>query len=178
MFNTMTIVKTAAAFIGSLLVLILATWAASGIYHVGPSGHVAEGEAPHQAYTIPVPETAAGGGAAEEEGPNFATLMASADPAAGEKVFSKCKSCHKLDGSNGIGPHLDGVVGRAIASVGDYNYDAAMKEHAAEVPDWTPEALQEFLINPKKVVPGTKMTFPGLPKGADRANLIAYLEQN
>ena len=156
MFDTMTITKAAGAIIGSLLFLLLMGWAASGIYHVGPAGH--------------------GGEEAAEEGPDFATVMASADAAAGEKVFGKCKACHKIDGSDSTGPHLNGVVGRAVASAAGFNYSDAMKAHAAEAPDWTPEALEHFLTNPKTVVKGTKMAFAGLPKVEDRANLIAYLE--
>ncbi|MCV2446998.1 c-type cytochrome [Paracoccus sp. DMF] len=176
MFDTMTITKAAGAIIGSLLFLLLMGWAASGIYHVGPAGH--GGEEEHaQAYTIPVEDAGAGGAEeAAEEGPDFATVMASADAAAGEKVFGKCKACHKIDGSDSTGPHLNGVVGRAVASAAGFNYSDAMKAHAAEAPDWTPEALEHFLTNPKTVVKGTKMAFAGLPKVEDRANLIAYLE--
>jgi len=173
MFDTMTVTKAAGAIIGALLFLLLAKWAASGIYHVGPAGHGAEGEHA-QAYTIPVEETAAAGGEAKDEGPEFATVLASADPAAGEKVFGKCKACHKLDGGDSTGPHLNGVVGRAVASVGGFSYSDGMKAHGG---DWTPEALQEFLTSPKSVVKGTKMTFAGLPKVEDRANLISYLQQ-
>lgn len=174
MFDTMTVTKAAGSLIGALLLVLLLNWAASGIYHVGPSGHAAEGEEHAQAYTIPVAE--AGGeakGEAAEEGPDFATLLASADPAKGEKVFSKCKACHKVDGTNGTGPHLNGVVGRPVASVEGFAYSDAMKAHGGE---WTPDRLQEFLTSPKNVVKGTKMTFAGLPKAEDRANLIAYLQ--
>lgn len=175
MFNTMTITKAAGALIGSLLFLLLVSWGASGLYHVGPTGHVAEGEEHPQAYSIAVEEAAPAGAEAEAEVVDINALLASADPAAGEKVFGRCKACHKLDGTNGTGPHLDGVVNRAMAST-DFNYSDAMVAHAAEAPTWTPEALQEFLANPKGVVPGTKMTFAGLPKPQERANLIAYLQ--
>ncbi len=174
MFDTMTITKTAGALIGSLLFLLLMSWAASGIYRVG-TGESHDGELV-QAYTIPVED--AGGGEAEEvdEGPDFATVLASADAAAGEKVFGKCKACHKLDGSDGTGPHLNGVIGRAVAGVDGFGYSDAMVAHAGEAPDWTPEALEEFLADPKGVVKGTKMSFAGLKKIEDRANLVAYLE--
>ena len=175
MFNTMTITKAAGALIGSLLFLLLVSWGASGLYHIGPTGHVAEGEEHPQAYSIAVEEAAPAGAEAEAEVVDINALLASADPAAGEKVFGRCKACHKLDGSNGTGPHLDGVVGRAVAST-DFSYSDPMKAHAAEAPNWTPEALQEFLLNPKGVVPGTKMTFAGLPKPQERANVIAYLQ--
>ncbi len=173
MFDTMTVTKAAGALIGSLLFLLLMSWAASGIFHVGVSGHGAEGEEHAQAYTIPVEDAGGADDEAAEEGPDFATVLASADAAAGEKVFGKCKACHKLDGNDGVGPHLNGVMGRAVASVGGFNYSEPMKAHGG---DWTPEALEEFLANPKAVVKGTKMTFAGLPKVEDRANLIAYLQ--
>ena len=179
MFNTMTVTKAAGALIGSMLTLMLVSWGASALYHVGASGHHAEGEAQAQAYTIAVEGgEAAGGEAAGAETVDFAALLSAADPAKGEKVFGKCKSCHSVEGKDGTGPHLNGVVGRAVASVAGFAYDDAMKQHAAEVPDWSPEALQEFLTAPKKVVPGTKMSFAGLPKPEDRADLIAFLQQH
>ncbi|AUH63626.1 c-type cytochrome [Paracoccus zhejiangensis] len=176
MFDTMTITKAAGALIGALLFLLLAGWAASGVYHVGASGEGShDGEAAAQAYTIPVEEAAGGDAGAEEEQIDFAALMAQADVAAGEKDFGKCKACHKLDGSDGTGPHLNGIVDRAVASVGGFGYSDAMVAHAGEAPTWTPEALQEFLANPKGVVSGTKMSFAGLKDPQDRADLIAYL---
>lgn len=172
MFDTMTITKAAGALIGALLFLLLLNWASTGLFHVGPSGH-ADGEVA-QAFTVPVETAEAGAGEeAAEEGPDFAAALAAADAAAGEKVFGKCKACHKVDGSNGTGPHLDGVVGRAVASVEGFKYSDGMTAHGG---DWTPDVLQEFLTSPKTVVKGTKMAFAGLPKVEDRANLIAYLE--
>ena len=176
MFDTMTITKAAGALIGSLLFLLLMTWAASGIYHISVGGGDGEGEEHAQAYTIPVEDAAGGEEAAADEGPDFATVLASADAAAGEKVFGTCKACHKLDGADGTGPHLNGVVGRAVASVSGFGYSDGMHAHAGEAPDWTPEALEHFLLNPKAAVKGTKMAFAGLPKVQDRANLIAYLQ--
>ncbi len=171
MFNTMTITKAAGALIGSLLFLMLAGWGASALYHVGGSGH---GEEHAQAYTIPVEGADdAGGEAAAEEGPDFETLLADADPAKGEKVFGKCKACHKTDGGDSTGPHLNGVVGRAVGSVSGFGYSDAMAAHGG---DWTPEELNHFLTKPKDAVPGTKMSFAGLPKAEDRANLIKWLE--
>ena len=175
MFNTMTVTKAAAALIGSLLFLLLVSWFASSLYHVGYSGHVAEGEEIPQAYRIPVEggDEAAAEEAPAEEGPDLATLLASADPAAGEKAFGKCKSCHKLDGNNAVGPHLDGVVGRAVASVEGFKYSEAMASHGG---DWAPETLDAFIANPKEYVPGTKMAFAGIKGAEERANLIAYLQ--
>lgn len=176
MFNTMTITKASGAIIAPLLFLLLVSWGASSLYHVGEASH-GEGEEHAQAYSIPVEGGESDSGeATADAGPDFATVMASADAAAGEKVFSKCKSCHKIDGSDSIGPHLNGVVGRAVASDANFAYSDAMKAHVADAPNWTPDALNIFLTAPGKAVPKTKMSFAGLPKIEDRANLVAYLE--
>ena len=170
MFNTMTITKAAGALIGSLLFLMLLIWAAEGIYHM---------EEETQAFTIEVAGSDSDAGeAAEPVALDVDALMAAADPAAGEKDFGKCKACHKLDGNNSTGPHLDGVVGRPIASAAGFAYSDPMKEHTADYPDWTPEALFHFLTNPKAEVPGTKMAFAGIKKPEDIADLVAYLQQN
>ena len=173
MFDTMTMTKTVGAVCGSLLVLMLVGWAGNSLYTVGGSKHGehAEGELT-QAYTIDTGEAAApaeGGG----ETVDVAALLAAGDAAAGEAVFKKCGSCHKLDGTSKTAPHLNGVVGRNHASVGDFEYSEAMAAKSGE--PWTPEAIFAFLENPKKVIPGTKMAFAGLPKPEDRANVIAFL---
>lgn len=113
---------------------------------------------------------AAAGAAGDDE---FTAAFAAADPAAGEKVFGKCKACHQLNDKNAAGPHLDGVVGRPIASVEGFKYSNAMIAHQGAT--WEPATLSEFLTSPKTFAPGTKMSFAGLPKIADRANLIAFL---
>jgi cytochrome c2 len=100
--------------------------------------------------------------------------MAAGDAEAGETVYKKCKACHSTEaGENKVGPTLHGIVGRAVGAEAGYNYSDAMKTHGGE---WTPEKLSAFLENPKGDVPGTKMTFPGLKKPEDRANVIAYLK--
>ena len=171
MFDTMTITKGLGAVCGSLLVFLLLGWAGSSLYSMGHGGHGEEGA---QAYTIAVEGGESGGEAeAAEAGPAFAEVFASADPAKGEKVFAKCKACHKVDGTDGTGPHLNGVVGRAIASVGGFGYSDGLKALAAK--SWTPEELDHWLENPKAYAPGNKMSFAGLPKVEDRANLIAWL---
>ncbi len=167
MFDTMTMTKVVGAGCGSLLVFMLGGWAASALYSTG-GGHGGEAT---QAYTIDT--GASDATAVVEEGPSFDELYASADAAAGEKVFAKCKACHKVDGTNGTGPHLDGVVDRAKASVAGFGYSDVLVSMAADA--WTPANLDAFLLNPKGYAPGTKMSFAGLPKPADRANLIAWL---
>ncbi len=168
MFDTMTMTKAVAAVCSALLIFLFGNWAADALYSTAPAVHGDEVVA--QAYTIDTGEVATAEGAAE--GPDFATVFAAADAAAGEKVFGKCKACHKLDGSNGTGPALNGVVGRGRGGVAGFGYSEAM----LSVKDaWAPELLEAFLTNPKGYVAGTKMAFAGLPKVEDRANLIAYL---
>lgn len=167
MFDTMTMTKTMGALCGTFLVFLLGKWAATELYSTG-GGH---GDHAEQAYVI---EIDSGSGAAEkDEGPDFATLLAEADAGKGERVFGKCKACHKLDGVDGTGPHLNGVVGREASAIAGFKYSGAFD---GVVDVWTPEHLQEFLANPRGYAPGTSMGFGGLKKIGDRANLIAYLQ--
>lgn len=177
MFDTMTMTKAVAGVCGALLVFLLGNWAADGLYAMGTGGHGGHGEGEvAQAYVI---DTGAGDAATEggeEAVVDFATLYAAADAAAGEKVFAKCKACHKLDGADGTGPHLNGIVNKAKASSAGFGYSEALLGMAGDT--WTPENLDAFLTNPKGYAPGTKMSFAGLPKPEDRVNLIAYLAAN
>ena len=129
------------------------------------------------AFPVTVEETsgsAAGEQKQEDQGPPFEALLADATADDGAKVFRKCQACHTADkdGKNLTGPLLYDVIGRKVASEAGFNYTDAMKEHGG---DWTYERLDEYLANPQKVVPGTKMSFAGLPKEKDRAAVIAYL---
>ncbi|HUF55023.1 MAG TPA: cytochrome c family protein, partial [Thermohalobaculum sp.] len=125
----------------------------------------------------PLPEAEGETAAAEgDEGDDqFAALLASADPAAGEQVYRQCQACHRLeDGQNLIGPHLYGIVGRGIASVESYSYSPAL---AGKEGRWEPETLDTFLADPLGWAPGTKMGYAGLDDPQGRADLIAYLNQ-
>lgn len=168
MFDTMTITKAGGALCGSLLVFLLGSWVAESVYHGAEGGHGEE----TQAYVI---DTGASEEPAESDAPaeDFSVVLASADPAAGEKVFAKCKACHKVDGTDGTGPHLNGIVGKAKAAAPGFPYSEVLVGMASDT--WTPENLNAFLLNPKTYAPGTKMSFAGLPKIEDRANVIAWL---
>ncbi|MEM1150942.1 MAG: cytochrome c family protein [Pseudomonadota bacterium] len=97
------------------------------------------------------------------------------DPAQGAKVFHKCKACHAVEnGSNGIGPHLFGIVGRPVGAVAGFLYSEGMAEFS-EGRAWTVAELDAYLTNPRKHVKGTKMAFGGLTKEDQRADVIAYL---
>ena len=105
------------------------------------------------------------------------SAMAEGDVKKGEKVFKRCKACHKVeDGKNGVGPHLFNIVGRTVASVDGFKYSKGMTAYAETQASWDAAALDAFLAKPKKAVKGTKMAFAGLKKDKQRADLIAYLE--
>ena len=164
--NTMEITKFVGAICGSLLIFLLIQTAAHAIYNT---------ESETVAFVIEGVETGGAGGEEAVEDVDVAGLVAAADVAKGETIFKKCAACHKLDGVGAVGPHLNGVVGRQVGSVSDFTYSDPMKAHGG---DWTPDNLFHFLANPKKFVPGTKMSFAGLAKPEERADVIAYLEQH
>jgi cytochrome c len=120
------------------------------------------------------PEAAAPAQQAAAPAEDAVKLIAAADPAAGEKVAAKCKACHDFSkgGPNRVGPNLWGVVGGPSAHKDDYNYDDAIKNLKIT---WTFENLDKYLTSPKTFAPGTKMTFPGLPKAQERASLLRWL---
>ncbi len=114
----------------------------------------------------------AGGGAAKAPAKAPAAKVVSA--AAGEKVFKKCKACHAIapDGKHKTGPNLWNVVGREVASAEGFDYSDAMVAHGG---NWTVDALRPYLHNPKKAIPGNKMSFAGVKSDDDVTNLIAFL---
>lgn len=162
MFDTMTLTKIAGGLFGAWLILLLGKWAGEEVYSTESHGP--------QSYVIEVE----GAEAAEpEEEIDIAALMASADADKGKSVFRKCSACHKVDGNDGVGPHLDGVVDREIASVDGFGYSGALTGLGGA---WTAAELMGFLESPKNYAPGTTMGFAGLKKPTDRANVIAYLQ--
>ena len=117
--------------------------------------------------------------AALAAGLGFALVAAPAmagpgDAAAGEKVFTKCKVCHRIgpDAKNAIGPILNGLPGRHSGSVEGYNYSDANKNSGIV---WDEATFKEYITNPKAKIPGTKMVFVGLPNEQDRDDVWAYL---
>ncbi len=111
---------------------------------------------------------------AEEQEPSLGHLLAAASVEAGEKVFKKCKACHTTDngGKNLVGPNLWNVVGRTIGGVDGFAYSDGMKEKGGV---WTYEKLDAFLKKPGDFVNKTKMSFAGLKKAEDRADVIVLL---
>jgi cytochrome c len=100
------------------------------------------------------------------------------DAAAGEQVFTKCKACHIADkDQNKIGPSLHGLFGRTAGTHPDFKYSPAMTDAGKNGLVWDEAKLTVYLHDPKAMVKGTKMAFPGLKNDADIANVIAYLKQ-
>jgi cytochrome c len=115
-----------------------------------------------------------GEGGAEAE-PPIANLLAAADPAKGEGQFKKCTACHNIakGGPNGTGPNLWGVAGGPIGKhAAGFPYSAALGGKGG---NWDWESLNHWIKSPRDFAPGTKMTFAGIGKAEDRANLLAYL---
>lgn len=116
-----------------------------------------------------------GGEATVEEGPDLATLLAAADPSRGEGGARACASCHTFveGGANGTGPNLWNIVGRPVAShEGFTRYSSALQEYGG---NWTFERLDAFLQSPRNTVPGTGMSFGGIRRDTQRADMLAYL---
>ena len=102
---------------------------------------------------------------------------AEGDAEKGEKVFRKCRACHAVGegAENKVGPQLNGIVGREIAALEGFGYSDALTELAAEKGAWTEKELAAFLEKPRDYAKGTKMSFAGLRKEDERADVIAYL---
>ena len=133
------------------------------------------------AYQIVATETSGATEAAapadEKPAPLTPEMLAAADPVKGEQIAKKCLQCHTFEkgGPNRIGPNLYGVVGRARATEPGFTYSDAVKKLGG---NWQPQDIAAFIFNPRKYAPGTKMTFEGLPKPQDRADVLAFLNKN
>ncbi|MBO9380497.1 c-type cytochrome [Sphingomonas histidinilytica] len=159
----------------------IAGWAlAGGIAALGLSilsGEYFKAERPEKmGYVVEgVEEEGDTGGAAAEK--PIAFYLASADPAKGAEVFKKCAACHNAEngGPNALGPNLWGVLGEGVGQgAHGFAFSDALKSKGGT---WDWQNLSDWLKSPKAFAPGTKMTFAGLSKPEDRANVIAYLNQ-
>jgi cytochrome c len=165
--NSFELNKFLGAILGTCLILLSLNIAANALF--SPENPAKPG------YEIAVTEQPGTGtkpAAAPEE--PIAKLLASATPERGEQVAKPCTTCHTFTkgGPTKIGPNLWGVVGRPKGSEPGYAYSEAMKSKGG---NWTVDDLNIYLQSPRAFVPGTKMSFAGLSKGSDRANVIAYL---
>ncbi len=141
------------------------------------SGMYFHGDKPQRPETMGYPIAGVVEGGADE-GPSLAALLATGDPAAGEAVFAKCTSCHTAEqgGANGIGPNLFGILGQPIGKhIAGFAYSSDLSGHGG---DWSYENMDDWLRSPRAFASGTKMSFAGLSKPEDRANVILYLMQH
>ncbi|KZP00374.1 hypothetical protein CALVIDRAFT_272204, partial [Calocera viscosa TUFC12733] len=100
------------------------------------------------------------------------------DAAKGASLFkTRCAQCHTTEqgGGNKVGPNLHGLIGRKTGQVEGFSYTKANVEKGVT---WGEETLFEYLENPKKYIPGTKMAFAGLKKEKDRNDLITWLKES
>lgn len=157
--------------------LLVTAWVLWGSHKVGDMLVHAD-ELSEDAYKIEVADSGGGGSEASKE-PEKSTmeLLASASAEDGAKVFRKCGACHTAEkgGANKVGPNLYNVVGADLGHVGDFAYSDAIKGKGET---WTYENLDAFLASPRDFAPGTKMTFAGLKKASDRAEVILYLREH
>ena len=153
----------------------------SGIVALGlsiGSGMYFTADKPHRPHEMGFPIEGVVEAGAAAEGPSLAELLATGDPAKGQAIFAKCTACHTIDqgGANGIGPNLWATVGEPIGTgKGGFAFSSDLAGHGGE---WSFENLDAWLKSPKAFAGGTKMTFAGLGKAEDRANVILYLMQN
>jgi cytochrome c len=159
--------KIAGAVLGSALLIM-------GVMTLADSLYAPEAANP-QAFAVAGLEDGEGAGApaAEEEKP-LAVLLASADAGRGEKAAKKCTACHTFEegGAARIGPNLYKVVGGPHAHDPNFAYSGAMKGTGGT---WDFAALDAFIENPRNAVPGTAMSFAGIKKPQERADLLVYL---
>jgi cytochrome c len=102
-----------------------------------------------------------------------AVQAATGDPAHGAQIYQRCQLCHSIE-HDLVGPRHLGLLGRKAGSIVGYPYSAAMKNSGIT---WSEDTLNRFLSGPQAFVPGTRMTFTGLPNEQDRADVIAYLKE-
>jgi len=201
--NTQEIFKWTAATVGAIVAVIIIAVVSGWIYGVEDAevadvpheAEVAEAAEPAQEEPAPAVEPAPAAEpepapAAEPEpapaaeppaapapaagGGELAARLAGGDAAAGVALLARCRACHTLDegGARRVGPNIWGIVGKAKGTSEGYAYSDALANAGGT---WTFADLDGYLTAPREFMPGTKMTFPGIPDAADRANAILSL---
>jgi cytochrome c len=163
--------KIAGALVGSVLV-VLSTSMLAGII-VNPKPPKVPG------YALPgdTAVAAAAPAAAVAEAP-IEERLKTADASRGERAVSACAACHTFTngGANRVGPNLWNTVGVTKGHAAGFGYSAALRERKAKGEDWDVAALDAFLKNPRGYLAGTSMSFAGVSRPDQRADIIAYLK--
>jgi cytochrome c len=169
--------KIAGALLGTLMTVVAINLTAGLIF--APDKPEKPGYAVAEAGASASGGAAAAAAPADKPGPAepIGVIMASADPARGQAAVKACASCHTFEkgGANRVGPNLYGVLGGKKAHIDGFKYSAAMAERGAKGETWGFEELYAFLENPKGYISGTTMSFAGVRRSGDRADIIAYL---
>ncbi|MGY8985517.1 MAG: c-type cytochrome [Sphingomonadales bacterium] len=160
--------KIAAAALVALLIYMGVTISSETLFHIENP------ETPAYSVAIVESESSSADVISADMGPSFAELMASADMTKGARAFRKCQVCHNADegARNKVGPNLWNILGSDIASNVDFNYSSAIVSVEG---NWEYEALDSYLASPSTAIPGNKMSFAGLRKATERADVIAFL---
>ena len=160
--------KIAAAVIAGLLLYVTVDIVAESLFHVEElekSAYVVEGLEATEATTVEV---------VVDEGPSLSELMVTASADRGARVFRRCQACH-TDASGAahkVGPNLWGIMGAGRGAIADFGYSAALQSVGG---DWSFENMDAYLASPAKAIPGNKMSFAGLRKENERADVMAYM---
>jgi len=165
--NSFELNKVLGAILGTCLIVLALNIGAGAIFT--PEKPAKPG------YAIAAKEPGAAGPAAAKEAEEpMEAMMANASVEKGQATAKQCQACHTFEkgGPNRVGPNLWGIVGRQRASEAGFNYSAAMKAKGGA---WSFGELYAFLASPRGVIPGTNMTFAGLTRGQQRADVIDFL---
>lgn len=166
--NSFELNKILGALLGCILITLSLNIAASALF--APVKPAKPG------YDIAVKEAGPGKAGPAEPSQPIEVLLASASAEKGAAAAKQCAACHTFEkgGPNRVGPNLWGIVGRPKASIAGFNYSAGLK---AKGGNWTFDDLSHFIANPRGYAPGTNMTFAGLSRDGQRADMIEYLRK-